>query len=96
MAHTFPSDWYHIVNKHDPAGLIAVGAPKDEYYDEIGKLQDEAPHCKSIEQLLDSIHRIFNKSLCLSADREQYRALAIDLWEFSLTGAREFTEENNT
>jgi hypothetical protein len=83
VAYTRPADWFEIVNKHDPWGFIGMGAPTDEYFGPIGEVQDDALNCVSLDELLDSLYQAFSVPwLPATNEREYFRALAVELWEF--------------
>jgi hypothetical protein len=83
MANTRPSDWFEIVNKHDPWGFISMGAPDDEYIGQIGAVQEDALNCVSLDELLDSLYQAFSVPWIPDTnEREYFRALAVELWEF--------------
>lgn len=48
-----------ILNKEDPIGLIAMGAPADEYEPEISTILAKVGSCKSVRSLQTMIHAVF-------------------------------------
>ncbi len=74
-----------LVNKHDPAGLLKIGAPKDEYEMEIGEIGQKLSSCKSVDELTQFVHDKFfpiNVEDGVNPNWDKLRALANDLWEF--------------
>ena len=78
--------WRNVFSKCDPAGLIGIGAPADEYDDELAHIILEGLSCQSIDELTCLIHRVFEMAfpslVCekysdLSPDKvEKYRIAA--------------------
>ncbi len=50
-----------LVNKHDPIGLIAEGAPLDEYDMESGSLLPRISPGQSPDEILDLVYKVFTK-----------------------------------
>ncbi|UKS23901.1 hypothetical protein LOZ80_19855 [Paenibacillus sp. HWE-109] len=49
-----------IINDWDPVGLLAGGAPENEYSFEIGEIFQKSATCKSETDLAILIYRVFN------------------------------------
>lgn len=71
-----------VLNRHDPVGLIADGAPADEYDYQQAAIMRKLPACKSIERLQAMIHEEFchwfNPEK--AGPREKYKQPAVDLF----------------
>jgi len=71
-----------VINRHDPMGLIAEGAPADEYEYQQAAIMRKLPACKSIHRLQAMIHdefcHWFNPEK--AGPREKYKQPAIDLF----------------
>lgn len=72
-----------VLNQHDLAGLIAKGAPNDEYDYQQAAILRKLPECGSIGRLQEMMHKEF--SHWFDADnvgpREKYKQPAIDLFQ---------------
>ncbi len=71
-----------IINKCDPAGLISMGAPADEYDFQIKTLIDHAGSCQSVAELAHLIYREFELSFMelTHEEHEKYKQAAAELW----------------
>jgi hypothetical protein len=75
-------DWRKLINKCDPAGLIALGAPRGEYDMEIAEVIEAAQSCQSIDDLARVIHQLFIDTFGVLThdDFEKYRTAAEEAW----------------
>jgi len=75
-----------IINKCDPAGLLAMGAPEDEYDRVMERIMHNAISCRSIDELASLIHTEFESTFMelTHNEQEKYRRAAEGLWELSL------------
>jgi hypothetical protein len=82
MDSTNQENWRKIINRCDPAGLIAMGAPRGEYDMEIAEVIEAAQSCKSIDDLASAIHQIFFDTFgdITHDDFEKYRRSAEEAW----------------
>jgi hypothetical protein len=71
-----------IINTHDPIGLIAIGAPEDEYDPEVKTIVFQLKNVYTIEQIQDLVYqefmRWFNEK-SIVGERESYLEMAKDL-----------------
>jgi len=80
------------INAADPLGLIASGAPGDEYSSEISTVVPRLTKAQSKQECQDILHEEFVRwfSADTAGPREAYANLAIDLWaavqEFRASG----------
>ena len=86
----FAKEVRKCLNRHDLMGLIAEGAPEDEYEYQEAAILRKLPNCKSVLSLQAMLHdefcHWFNAHKAGSADR--YRAPATDLFRLY----KEFTK----
>ena len=87
-----------IVARHDPIGLLAAGAPADEYEPEVGSLVPRLAEAATAAELLRIVHeelvRWFGDRLAGPAER--HTALADDLWSRWLVArARQLAGEDD-
>lgn len=82
MDSTNQENWRKIINKCDPAGLLAIGAPRGEYDMEICEMIEAAQSCQSIDDLARAIHQIFIDTFgdMTHDDNEKYRVAAAEAW----------------
>ncbi|MFF2483474.1 hypothetical protein [Paenibacillus sp. NPDC058071] len=57
-----------IINDWDPVGLLAGGAPEDEYNIEVREIAEESSSCKSETELAVLIYRVFNDKMGIKLD----------------------------
>lgn len=60
--HVFKEEIVRIINDCDPAGLLAAGAPDDEYSSEIDAVTSRLERDISHQELTDLIITMFNRS----------------------------------
>lgn len=74
--------WRNLINKCDPARLIAIGAPRGEYDHEVDEFIEAAPSCQSIDDLARAMHQIFIDTFgdLTHDDFEKYRIAAEEAW----------------
>jgi hypothetical protein len=73
-----------IVNRHDPLGLLASGAPKDEYSSEIGDIARLLYKERTERDKLGvKIHKIFIKSFGenIIGEKKKYEEIAKKILE---------------
>jgi len=76
-------DWYGQLEKlffdHDPIGISYVA---DEYDPEVELLLQEIDRVRSVDELTDRIHGIFQKmfSVDIAGPRRKYEPIARDAW----------------
>jgi len=68
-----------IVNKYDPIGLLAGGAPEDEYEQEVVRIANILRY--SEDDLTEKIYQVFAKQFSeeIVGDISNYRAIADEL-----------------
>lgn len=74
-----------ILVKHDPQGLIAIGAPLDEYESEAEMVFDAIANHNdliSVDRLMDILHSVFVLQFdsMMAGNRESYRAIAEEIY----------------
>lgn len=71
-----------IINKHDPARLIVIGAPEDEYDPEVKTIVYQLKNDQTIDQIQDMVYqefiRWFNEK-AIYGERESYLKIAIEI-----------------
>lgn len=72
-----------ILNKHDPMGLIRMGAPEDEYNPEVEEIMDVARKSHDVDEFIDYVHEIFINWFTETdaGPRDRYISLSKDLYE---------------
>lgn len=69
-----------VINQADPLGLLATGAPDDEYDSEIREVARLAVHAKNEGELVEAMDTLFHERLGTPAGQRAYwRPLAHDL-----------------
>lgn len=68
-----------VLNRHDPVGLISIGAPPDEYDPEMPGVLRAIESASDKKNLADKIENVFGKSVCF----DNWPALADELWQIS-------------
>lgn len=70
-----------ILIKHDPIGLVSLGAPNDEYSPESQMIAPQLRTNMSESDIVDIVHAEFVKWFYkkLAGDREQYMEIATDI-----------------
>ena len=72
---------HHLVNKHDPMELIAIGAPEDEYDSELFDIVRRLPECRSEDDTVKMIHCVFSDWFHpVEVPLEDCAALGRDAW----------------
>jgi len=73
-----------IINKHDPADLIVIGAPEDEYDPEVKTIVYQLKNDQTIDQIQDLVYqefiRWFNEK-AIYGERESYLKMSIEIHE---------------
>lgn len=71
-----------VVNKHDPIGLLKMGAPEDEYHPELPGLVNAVSIAKTWKDCRKKIARVFAEWFheSVGAKPEYYTDLAQELW----------------
>jgi hypothetical protein len=79
---TLYADVRAILNRHDPVGLIGMGAPEDEYEPEVGTILPRlrtANEAEDVQRVLDEeFHRWFGDTGMFSY--AEFGAVAVDIW----------------
>ena len=74
------------IDRHDPMGLRAVGAPSDEYEPQASSIARAVLRCGNLEEFLDATWNAFYDSFGESAGRrEDYDRLATDVYDLART-----------
>jgi plasmid stabilization system protein ParE len=82
------------INAADPIGLLASGAPDDEYSSEISTVVPRLTKAQSVQECRDILHEEFVRwfSADTAGPPDAYAKLAVELWpavqEFLATGGR--------
>ena len=72
---------HQLLNKHDPMKLIAVGAPEDEYDQELFDIARRLHDCSSADDMVGMVHAVFCSWFdAVAGPREAYRSLGQDIW----------------
>jgi hypothetical protein len=75
-----------VIHEWDPYGLLAGGAPKDEWDDEIAKLLTKIPHIASEADAIDAVSSVFTAAFepeefstadCAAIGRRLYQSLTV-------------------
>ncbi len=75
-------DWFELFNRHDPCGLIGLGAPSDEYSSEVAAINQECKNCNSEEDLKMLVWCVFTKSMGQTFPvKKSCDELASELWQ---------------
>lgn len=71
-----------ILRRHDPIGLILMGAPDDEYLFEAGLLAQALPRCEHVPDVTQAAFNLFTAMFkpCNVGTYDDYRALATEAW----------------
>jgi len=73
-----------IINKHDPARLIVIGAPEDEYDPEVKTIVYQLNIEQSVDQIQDLVYqefiRWFNEK-AIYGERESYAKIAEEIFD---------------
>lgn len=56
-----------VINKYGPYNLVYLGAPEDEYEQEIAMIEEEIRRVRSYEELADVIENVFVSTFSESA-----------------------------
>ena len=75
-----------IINKHDPIGLLSIGAPEDEYESEVKTILVQLDTAMTEQQVHDLIYqefiRWFNDE-STAGSKENYSGLAKDIYDWT-------------
>ena len=71
------------INVADPIGLLASGAPDDEYWPELRTVVPRLAKTQSIQECQEILHEEFVRwfSADTAGPPEAYASLAVDLWQ---------------
>jgi hypothetical protein len=74
-----------IISKHDPQGLIRIGAPPDEYEFEASMVFEAMANHNdliSVDRLMDILHSVFviQFDAVMAGSRDDYRAMAEEIY----------------
>jgi hypothetical protein len=72
-----------VVRRHDPLGLVEMGAPEDEYDNEAAAILMVLGKCTCAQEALDLIHEVFVRwfDTDLAGPKKRYAPLAREIWE---------------
>lgn len=76
-----------IINKHDPIGLLDIGAPEDEYEAEIKTIIVQLDHNMTEQQIHDLVYEEFLRWFeddSTTGPKEAYKKLATDIHEWMI------------
>ena len=81
------------LNKSDPIGLSASGAPNDEYGLERSHISGPLLRCATLDEAWDLIYKVFCDCFDVqtAGAREEYRLLAADLWKLRMNYSNQKT-----
>ncbi len=71
-----------VVNKHDPQGLLRMGAPEDEYLSEAEMILNSLHSVNSLEECHNLVYNVFENMFgtYVAGDKKFYLALAEEIW----------------
>jgi hypothetical protein len=71
--------------RHDPIGLVKIGAPNDEYSPEVERILPRLGEAHSVEDLERIVHEVFVSMFDerLAKSPEHYRDIALEAWEIA-------------
>jgi hypothetical protein len=77
------NDARKIINRHDPVGLIRIGAPDDEYEAEVGTILPRLQGARSSQDVQQIVHEEFRRWFGSSArwSTVDYEVMAREIWE---------------
>jgi hypothetical protein len=85
------SELLSLFARHDPVGLVKIGAPDDEYSPEVERILARMGEAHSVEDLGRIIHEVFISMFDerLARSPEHYRDIALEAWDIAtrLSGA---------
>ena len=70
----------YIINERDPLGLLAGGAPEDEFKNEIKKIIVLLSKVETVSQLAEGIATIFTNAFDRPYSKEDYMETAQKIW----------------
>ena len=75
-----------IINRHDPIGLLAIGAPEDEYESEVKTIIIQLDNEKTEQQIHDLVYQEFIRwfnDKSTAGTKENYTGLAKDIYDWT-------------
>jgi len=77
------ADLRRVLNRHDPIGLIGLGAPENEYDPERSVIASRLRFCKTPDEVPDMVHGVFEEwfGRTTAGARKKYAQLADELWK---------------
>lgn len=75
-----------VVNRFDPANLIAIGCPVDEYDPEMKGVLTAMEHASDARNLAHRVERVFMQMFSGSIEFDEWQSLADELWRISRSG----------
>lgn len=83
-------DILEILNRHDPIGLVGIGAPDDEYEPEAGTILARLDEARSAGELERIVHEEFVSwfSEEIAGPRSRYEEAAREVWRAWETSGR--------
>jgi RNA polymerase sigma factor (TIGR02999 family) len=86
-----------IMVRHDPAGLIAIGTPIDEYKGEVAKILERVWDAPDVGELRSIVYQVFQDSFGedTCGPEEKYEPIAQQIWDVCQTSdAADFPSES--
>lgn len=79
------SELLDLMARHDPMGLVEIGAPDDEYRPEVERILPRLEDAGSVEDLEQIIHEVFVSLFDeeLAGSREHYQDVAVETWQIA-------------
>lgn len=76
-------DLLELLCRHDPVGLVEIGAPEDEYWPEVKDLLPRLREATSQEHLRQIVHSVFLKKFEAEetcGPESAYEAISQEIW----------------
>jgi hypothetical protein len=73
-----------LLYRHDPVGLAAAGAPRDEYEPEVGTIIPRLKHANTLDDVRRIVHREFLRWFDAeeaTGPESSHNAIAQEIWE---------------
>ena len=72
-----------VVYRHDPSGLFAISAPKDEHDDDVYRIISLLRHSRSMEEVPEVLDTVMGRWLSENpyASEEMWGSMAPEIWE---------------
>jgi hypothetical protein len=71
------------IDEADPIGLLATGAPADEYAQEVDTILPRLPSANGIDDVVVILHEEFSRWFCVdtAGPRQAYESPALRIWQ---------------